>query len=295
MPILTASAAIVVNNLPGTASGWVGNNVFWYAAGITVPGGSNYVLNSFSAEVVANGGASVNFTAYLYGDNGGGLPGALIANLGTQAANAAPATYTFPAGQTLTAGTRYWLAIGGTAGGPPFYDWRASAAPGGWFYGYASSNNSGATWGAAATAVAFSVDADPVGGPVPGPTTSDSPDDRINWKHGDQYAALYARQDDNTKPVLHVYCITPEGKGDLKYVAPNSMFANAPQNPASNTKIGETNVCRYPVVFYVLTSGEFQINIGPDWEGKTNVIIFTGMPPGNIHFYDFDVFHPITW
>ena len=118
-----------------------------------------------------------------------------------------------------------------------------------------------------------------------GATIPKVPDDRINWKHGDGYAVFYPRQDDKVDPVLQIYCIDERGKGWLADIITQEMFDKAPAKPAANTKVGETNVCGVPIKFYVLTTGEYQINIGPDYEGKMDVIVFAGLPPTNIHFY----------
>jgi hypothetical protein len=43
------------------------------------------------------------------------------------------------------------------------------------------------------------------------------------------------------------------------------------------------------VSFYILTTGEYQINIGPDASGKVYVVIFTGLPPTDVYRHDFNV------
>jgi hypothetical protein len=120
---------------------------------------------------------------------------------------------------------------------------------------------------------------------VPAPTQEKAPDDRINWKHGDGYAVLYPRQDDQGNPVLHIYCIVEKGNGSLGYVLSRDLFSQATAKPSKNTQVGETDACRVPIKFYVLTTGEYQINIGPNAEGKVDVIVFTGLPPMNVHYY----------
>lgn len=120
--------------------------------------------------------------------------------------------------------------------------------------------------------------------PVPPPTTDKAPDDRINWKHGDAYAVLSPRKDAQGNPVLHIYCVDAEGNGSLDYILTQEVFDKAPAGPAADTMVGETDVCRVPIKFYVLTTGEYQVNIGPDVEGKIDVIIFTGLPPKKVHY-----------
>jgi hypothetical protein len=110
-------------------------------------------------------------------------------------------------------------------------------------------------------------------------------DDRINWKHGDDYAAIYPRKDAKGNPILNIFCIDAKGNGLFGYTLTQEMFNKAPAKPDKNTLVGETSVCRVPIKFYVLTSGEYQINIGPSAEGKVDVIVFTGLPPTNIHYH----------
>jgi hypothetical protein len=114
---------------------------------------------------------------------------------------------------------------------------------------------------------------------------SKAPDNRINWKHGDDYVAIVPAQDSKGNPVLHLYCIDAKGNGSLGTILTQETFDKAPARPSTNTKVGETDVCRVPVKFYVLTTGVYQVNIGPNAEGKVDVIVFTGMPPTNIHYY----------
>ncbi len=130
----------------------------------------------------------------------------------------------------------------------------------------------------------FEVDIDDGAGGGPAPASDGPPDNRINWKHGDTYGIFVPRHDENGNPVLHLYCISAEGQGTLGDIITQEMFDKAPAEPATNTQIGETNACRVPIKYYVLTTGEYQINIGADWEGKVDVIIFTGLPPSHVYF-----------
>ncbi|MBN1427060.1 MAG: hypothetical protein JXB07_01665 [Anaerolineae bacterium] len=117
-----------------------------------------------------------------------------------------------------------------------------------------------------------------------------APDDRINWQHGDDHAILYPRQDAAGHPVLHVYCLDEKGNGYLGDILTQDMFSKAPAHPLQNTKVGETHVCQVPVEAYVLNTGEYQINIGPDIEGKTHEVIFTGLPPSHVYFKSFNLY-----
>ncbi|MBN1428738.1 MAG: hypothetical protein JXB07_10155, partial [Anaerolineae bacterium] len=116
------------------------------------------------------------------------------------------------------------------------------------------------------------------------------PDDRINWLHGDSYAILYPRVDDKGKPDLHVYCMDAFGNGALELIVTQEMFDESPKRPAKNTEVARTDKCRIPVKVYVLTTGEYQVNIGPDIGGTTQEIVFTGLPPARVYFKHFNLY-----
>jgi hypothetical protein len=52
----------------------------------------------------------------------------------------------------------------------------------------------------------------------------------------------------------------------------SEQMSNLPLNPAQNTEIAASPNGR--IRFYVLTTGEFQVNSGPDAEGKVRVVVF---------------------
>jgi hypothetical protein len=114
-----------------------------------------------------------------------------------------------------------------------------------------------------------------------------APDDRINRHHGDTYAIIYPRRDDAGKPALHIYCVDPAGNGTLDLTVTQEMFDKVPTPPSENTEVASTK-CLVPVSLYVLTTGEYQINIGPDIEGKMDIVIFTGLPPANVYYNYFN-------
>jgi len=108
-------------------------------------------------------------------------------------------------------------------------------------------------------------------------------DDRLNYQHGDLYAVLYASKDEAGDPAIDVYCVGEEG-GVFGFQIPGSAFTAVASPPAANTQVFESTACGVLVSAFVLTTGEYQINIGPDIEGKVDVIIFHGMPPDGIYF-----------
>jgi hypothetical protein len=114
------------------------------------------------------------------------------------------------------------------------------------------------------------------GGPV---FTGD--DDRMNLSHGELMAVLYARPDRSGKPAVHVYGISSASTGYLLGVYTYTDFEKfLGKPPSENTKIKSIGKS----TLYALTSGEFQINIGPDEKGELHQVVFSGLPPTNIYF-----------
>lgn len=105
-------------------------------------------------------------------------------------------------------------------------------------------------------------------------------DDRINRSHGDLINVLYVRADAQGAVGIQVYRV--EGKTgvyvDMFTASDFAPYLRTP--PTQNTKIATLDRS----TLYALASGEFQIAIGPDVEGKTYNVIFSGMPPKNIRF-----------
>jgi hypothetical protein len=113
-------------------------------------------------------------------------------------------------------------------------------------------------------------------------------DDRINYQHGDLFAAAYVREDSAGMPALHIYCIDGSSRGYLGLVVENGAMAGA--SPTENIMIAQTNQCAVPVAVYRLSSGEYQMNIGPDDEGKTYVTIWSGMPITNLYYQELNLY-----
>jgi hypothetical protein len=103
------------------------------------------------------------------------------------------------------------------------------------------------------------------------------PDDRINYQHGDLYAAAYVRQDVEGNHELHVYCIDSSNRGSIGLVVEWDDL-NGAVPTEGNTLIGQTDACSVDVRVYRLTGGEYQLNIGPDFEGKIYITTWTGLP-----------------
>ena len=114
------------------------------------------------------------------------------------------------------------------------------------------------------------------------------PDDRINWQHGDTDAVVYPAQDDAGNPALHVYCLDAAGNAFLGLNVTQDDIDAYPAQPDTNVEVARNDDC--PVSFHILTTGEYQVNIGPDAEGQVREVIFTGLPPSDVYFDDFNVY-----
>ena len=103
-----------------------------------------------------------------------------------------------------------------------------------------------------------------VSGPAGSPNGSDKLDNRINQDAVSGPVALYC-----TGSLLDVYGVNSEGKGYFAFRA------------ATNVPIpAETELVKSfeNIALYHLASGEWQVNAGPDAEGKTYVFLFYGCP-----------------
>lgn len=116
------------------------------------------------------------------------------------------------------------------------------------------------------------------------PVVVPPPDHRLNWKKGDSYAILYPAFDDAGDTAIHGYCVFDD-EGVLGLLATAADVADP--LPAENTLITNSGVCN--LSFYVLDTGEYQINIGPDAEGKVWVFIWDAGFEGEPSFYEFNV------
>ncbi len=86
---------------------------------------------------------------------------------------------------------------------------------------------------------------------------------------------------------LSIWRIDNNGKGyEAIYVTADEL-ASLPDFPMENFLIDFT-LDRY-IQLYKLTSGEYQINIGPDIEGKVMEYIFIGIPPTKIYRREFNI------
>lgn len=92
--------------------------------------------------------------------------------------------------------------------------------------------------------------------------------------------AVYASSDG-----IYVYGIDAQGVGYLTTFISAGDIALSPGQPPVNTLLASSGDGRFRI--YRLTTGEFQVNAGPDFEGKERVVIFTGLPPSAVACSEF--------
>lgn len=109
-------------------------------------------------------------------------------------------------------------------------------------------------------------------------------DDRIN-RQAYAYASVYCDADNQR---VGIYGIHSTGAGDpdrndgMGFPAIFIPYAELPPTPTdSNVQIASYG----NIGFYRLTSGEYQINAGPDAEGKSYVLVWDGCPQTYIKAY----------
>ena len=90
--------------------------------------------------------------------------------------------------------------------------------------------------------------------------------------------ALYTKQNKNGTCHIEVLGIDNKtGKPRAALYVKSSVLAKLPDQPEKNTLIASY----YEFSLYKLTTGEYQLNVGPDVEKKVKVIIWTGCPAEN--------------
>lgn len=94
------------------------------------------------------------------------------------------------------------------------------------------------------------------------------PDSRIN-PHQEAPVAVYCQDDD-----LVFYAIGADSKGTLALYVPASDLEDT--SPAVNTLIAQADP---GISLYRLTSGDLQMNVGPDTEGKYYVYMWNNCDP----------------
>ena len=109
-----------------------------------------------------------------------------------------------------------------------------------------------------------------------GSGVSAAADLRLNPFHCDLTAALYS-----TYRGVEVWEIQPDSSGLYQGAyTPDDVAEFAESPPESNTVAAEI----WPTTLEVLTTGELQIKIAPDAEGKSCAIILDAIPPTFVYF-----------
>jgi hypothetical protein len=105
------------------------------------------------------------------------------------------------------------------------------------------------------------------------------PDNRINCHlYDDQIVLYHGAQSDS----IDVFLVDGSSDGQFLFTINAADFGDYLNNPpAQNTLIDQVG----DVSVYILTTGEVQVNYGPDANGKTYVIIMSGIGGGSPHGY----------
>lgn len=113
------------------------------------------------------------------------------------------------------------------------------------------------------------------------------PDQRINPQHGDDVAIFYNGIDGDGKPALDMYCLI---NGKVYYGLNISIteFQKFPAMPKVNTLVKRTNICGQWVEFYILTTGELQINIHRPAGQIAVIVIPYWLPAARYYYYDIE-------
>jgi hypothetical protein len=123
--------------------------------------------------------------------------------------------------------------------------------------------------------------------------TADYSGDPLNIGYGDNLVVVARGKDSEGSPDVEVWCLDPSGYAStIGLKLSKEVLTGLPQVPASNTQIDKNNSCLVPVAAYVLTTGEYQVTIGPDGYGVINQVIFTGLLPTYVYFKRYNVNQP---
>jgi len=112
-------------------------------------------------------------------------------------------------------------------------------------------------------------------------TSSTQPDSRLNLGAGDLINALYNTTDSAGQPTISVWEVQPDSSGSYIDSFDYSIFAPYFESaPTVNTLLDTIN----KTSLYALTTGEFQLVVGPDAEGKHYTTVFSGLPALHVYY-----------
>ncbi len=103
-------------------------------------------------------------------------------------------------------------------------------------------------------------------------------DRRLNCL-GNEFYAVYTREARGTC-TIDVFLINKQARGTGRpaFRLTAAEQAKLPEKPAQNLLVNEY----YEVALYKLTTGEYQVNAGPDENGKVYVVRFVGCPAQDV-------------
>jgi hypothetical protein len=118
--------------------------------------------------------------------------------------------------------------------------------------------------------------------PVGAPSDTGRPGE-LSFNDSDLGVILHQTSDENGNMTLEVYDIfNHSSRGNLLFTVTHEDLAQFVGNlPAENTLLYSIG----HVAVYVLTTGEIQMNVGPDSEGKTHVKVFDAIPWTTVYSY----------
>lgn len=114
------------------------------------------------------------------------------------------------------------------------------------------------------------------------------PPDRIVINTGSLGVAVFAEEYADGGVGLDIYVTGEDGKGRLIFDISGDLLAALPEHPASNVQLAVTEDGK--IALYRLTTGEFQLNVGPDMAGTVKVAVFDAAPPSRVYYYEFNVY-----
>jgi hypothetical protein len=125
---------------------------------------------------------------------------------------------------------------------------------------------------------------------LPGSSTIDdcNLDHRLNRGMGDNHAVIYPERDPSGNPELHIYCVWKGlGYQDIMLTADDLLGLPDPKTLSQHLLIKSSEICN--VNFYLLTSGWYQINIGPDEGGTVYELLFEDLTGASLIHRTFNV------
>jgi hypothetical protein len=118
---------------------------------------------------------------------------------------------------------------------------------------------------------------------TPAPTATPAPPAGFSLNDTDLGVVLFNETDEDGQPVLEIYDLINDGtEGNYLFtITQDDLAPFLAELPEENTLLRSEG----HVSVYLLTTGEIQLNIGPDSEGKIHVRILDGIPVTYMYGY----------